>query len=128
MYPPNYDEISKRFPVRGRQTVVFTYGDTIYNPIGRQLSADVIAHESVHIEQQMNFEGGPDKWWERYLCYSDFRLEQEIEAYRAQVAFARRGYSTKDAKLIAAHCVRALSSDLYGKLVTEEQAKKLLYA
>jgi hypothetical protein len=128
MYPPNYDEIAKRFPVRGRQTVVFTYGDTIYNPLGRQLAADVIAHEEVHIKQQAEYPGGPERWWTWYLLNSEFRLEQEIEAYRVQVSFARRAYSTKDAKLIAAHCVRTLSSPMYGGIVSSEEAKKLLYA
>ena len=64
--------------------VIFTYGDTIYNPSGRDIPEYLIEHESVHTKQQGN---DPDGWWERYLRDTYFRLDQETAGYAAQFRF-----------------------------------------
>jgi hypothetical protein len=123
-YPPNYAQIAARFNVKGRQTIVFTYGTTIYNPLGRPLAFDVIAHEEVHIHQQSK--DGPEAWWKEYLDDPHFRLEQEIQAYRVQIEWAKRGYNTKDAAAIAEHCARTLAGPIYGGLLTLQDARSVL--
>lgn len=89
--PPNIKKIYARFPhVRGAP-VVFAYGDTIYNPGRDAVSDDVMAHEKVHQRQQAEHPGGVEGWWDQYLEDSDFRLDQELEAYGAQLRYYAPG-------------------------------------
>lgn len=81
-YPPNYRRIVE---VLGTdESAVYCYGDTIYNPHGRTITADVEVHEAVHSKQQGQF---PDIWCERYLTDAKFRLACEVEAYALQYQF-----------------------------------------
>ncbi len=90
--PPCYQEAQKRFGVNFyRDGVVFTYGDTIHFYKG-SLTPDIIVHEKVHIRQQTSFEGGAAAWWGKYFIDEEFRLSQELEAYRAQWAYVQRAY------------------------------------
>lgn len=120
-FPPNYDQIVAAVgPLP--PSVVFAYGDAVYSPSGAELPADLVAHEEVHLRQQAEI-GGPEVWWERYLADRDFRLEQELEAYRVQIAFhgdraARRACFRRVA--------RDLARPMYGSLVSAEQARRLL--
>lgn len=43
---------------------VWTYGDTIYNPGGRPIPPDVVAHEAVHAKQQREYveDVGVNEW------------------------------------------------------------------
>ena len=131
--PPNYDEILLYLPVNDRS--VFCYGDTIYNPSGKDLLEDLIVHEEVHSRQQGEY---PDVWWYRYLTEPQFRLEQEIEAYGEQYAFAKRhiekaarevppGHElaagkTKLLKFALENMSEALSGPEYGSLITQAEA------
>lgn len=84
-YPPIYEKARKVFDIDGRN-VIFAYGDAIYNPRGVIITPDLEVHEGVHLKQQAAI-GGPEIWWDRYLSDPKFRLEQEVEAYRAQYAY-----------------------------------------
>ena len=83
--PPIYERAKDFFGVDWDKGVIFTYGDTIHCKF--QITPDLVEHEKVHIEQQKEL--GPEKWWDRYLSYEDFRYHQEIEAYRAQYKFCK---------------------------------------
>jgi hypothetical protein len=84
-FPPNYDLIRVAFPGLPPHTR-FCYGDTIYNPSGEPIPADIEYHESIHSKRQGSM---PDLWWNRYLTEPSFRLEEELLAYRAQYQYAR---------------------------------------
>src|SRR3954452_1929234 len=84
-WPPNIELIRKHFPI-GPHTI-FTYGDCIYNPRNTELDQHIIRHEAVHCEQQAEY--GAAAWWDRYIADPAFRLEQELEAYRAQWQFIK---------------------------------------
>ncbi len=116
-YPPNIDLIKANFNIVGKD-IVFAYGDTIYSPAGLSLSQDLIVHEMKHIEQQ---KGEPDDWWDLYISNSDFRLEQEVEAYKAQL----QSYKGDRYKL-AWKLAKDLSSETYGNLVSIEEALNLI--
>src|SRR5258708_14781803 len=75
-FPPNYDQISKTFKLH--KNVVFTYGQTLYNPDRIPIPDPLKIHEGTHTIQQGK---DPALWWERYLIDSEFRLKQEAEAY-----------------------------------------------
>ena len=80
--PPCWDNVCAAVGVRPVHAV-FTYGDAIYNPSGRAISPDVIAHEKVHMEQQRAV-GGPDLWWGKWLRDTAFRVDQEAKGYAEQ--------------------------------------------
>ena len=73
-YPPNIEAIRAEFELNPR--VVFTYGETIYNPGGGKITDDLMVHEETHAKQQGD---DPGAWWDRYLVDVDFRLNQEVE-------------------------------------------------
>jgi len=131
-FPPNYSEVSAAFDIKGRHGIIFTYGDTIFNPSGVAVTPDLFAHERVHQRQQTAFEESPYPcgargWWRKYIEDADFRLSQEVEAYRAQWAYARdNGYGRKARRDLLAHITKALSGPMYGRIVTATQAKELI--
>lgn len=71
------------FDIDDKRTV-YTYGNIIYNPAGVFLDEEIQNHESVHVRQQEQTEGGPDAWWERYFTDAAFRFAQEAQAYARQ--------------------------------------------
>ena len=75
-FPPNYDEIVKHFPVKGKESVVFTYGDTMYLPYGGTPSPDLIKHEMTHTHQQKKIVGGAEAWWKKYMEDAEFRSDR----------------------------------------------------
>lgn len=121
--PPVYGAIVRAIG-KPPATVVYAYGDVIYAPglpAGDTLPAELLVHEGVHQRQQRDA-GGPDAWWSRYLTDPRFRFEQELEAYRAQVAF-HTGRQARRA------CVRRVSRDLasyYGLPISSTEARHLL--
>ena len=121
-FPPNIDEIRARFnPPPG---TVFAYGDTIYSPARVDLPADLVAHEKVHFTQQAAA-GGPEAWWRRYIDDPEFRLDQELEAYRVQYGTLADLPRPERRRRLAAICGQ-LASSMYGSIVTKEQARRLI--
>ena len=115
---PHFEEACRNFPIS--DGVCFTYGDTYYtnhNP----LPADYLVHEQCHTKQQAEI--GADEWWRRFFADPKFRLEQELECYRKQLA------SIKDRNFRFARKLKIvddLSSPLYGGCATKEELMVLL--
>ncbi len=126
--PPNYDALVAHFPAISSMKPIFCYGDTIFNPFDRTITDDLIVHETIHSYQQASPALlGPDNWYQRYFSDPAFRLEQEVEAYRAQYDFLRsivkdRNTLARDLYALAA----SLASPLYGNLVTPSEARELI--
>jgi hypothetical protein len=131
--PPNTEAIRARFPNLGPGTV-FAYGNVIYVPggaprvgrlhvpAGAELPHHLVVHEEVHFDQQ-DAKGGPESWWNHYLLDDAFRLEQEVEAYRAQLAAVP---DRAERRRVTAKVVKDLAGPMYGRIVTKEQARALL--
>ncbi len=118
-YPPNYRQIVDA--LGDQPEALFCYGDTIYNPRGGDVPPDIEKHEEVHMKQQGS---NPDLWYHRYLSSPEFRLEQELEAYGTQYAFAKA--ALKGGKLLEwalENMAKALSGGAYGGLLTFAEAK-----
>jgi hypothetical protein len=118
-YPPNIEYIKQALPIN--ETVVFAYGDTIYNPHDLEILPDIEAHEEVHQKQQGI---DPQGWWLRYLTDPQFRLDQEIEAFGVQFAYVRA--RIKDKNLLYRYLFGIainLSSSIYGNLISHAQAE-----
>jgi len=122
-FPPIYDLVTKSFGSMDKY-IVYTYGDTIYSPHGIVPSDNVIVHETVHSRQQ---DKDPQSWWERYVEDKTFRLEQELEAYRAQYQFYKTTNKDRNDRArfrmkIAGH----LSGSMYGSMITLKKAMSLI--
>lgn len=90
-----------------------------------QLDAPLIEHETTHSRQQTQMGAGP--WWSRWLDSPEFRLEQEVEAYRAQYRFAcGLGASRQVRRRLLRQLAKDLSGPMYGHIVTLAGALELL--
>ena len=123
-FPPNYEAICARFNIRGRRDVVFTYGDTLYAPNGGNIPGDLMAHEETHSYQQQEY--GVEEWWERYLDDSEFRLNQELEAYRVQYQWCLQHMGRQERRAALKFYADSLSGPIYGRLISFDRAKELI--
>ena len=105
-------------------TVIFSYGDTIYNPGRRDIPDELIEHESTHMRQQGN---NPDAWWDRYIKEPYFRLNQEIEAYTAQYDFICQKVKDRNQRLrILLQLVNVVAGPTYGNMISCLDAHNLI--
>ena len=120
-YPPNYKKIKERFTLP--DDVIFTYGDTIYNPTDGMIDKPLLEHEKVHNKQQgYNIEG----WWYKYLTDNEFRLDQEIEAYQRQYRVAKEIVSRDQLFTLLQNIAKNLSGDMYGNLISYDKAMQII--
>lgn len=119
-YPPNIDRIREMFPLSGNE--IFAYGDVVYVPSGMPLTPELEEHEQTHINQQ---NGQPDVWWEKYFTDPQFRLDQELEAHRAEYKkfCSLNKDKNQQAKFLNLIALR-LASPMYGSIITSKQAIK----
>ncbi len=116
--PPIYENACAAFRLNPK-SVVFTYGDTIYNPNDLPLGEDIIAHEMVHVEQQGGNDKGAQVWWSKFLQDPEFRLSQELEAYAKQYNFICK-HMTQNKQVrfnLLKRYAEILSGPLYGNCV-----------
>jgi hypothetical protein len=127
-YPPNIKEIRKAFDIEGK-AVVFAYGDTLYNPKKAEISFDLLAHEQVHSKQHSEYQGGASAWWSEYIANKQFRLSQEVEAYRKQwQVFCSKKTDRSDRRRFIKRIAGDLSSRIYGNVVSYDEAVDLIKA
>ena len=114
---PLLEDYKKVFEITNK--TIFAYDNKIY--CDYPLTPDLVVHEYKHWEQQNEI--GLDRWVEMYLTNNNFRLTMEIEAYRAQLLSIKDREVRNKVRLISA---RQLSSELYGNIITKEDAFILL--
>lgn len=126
--PPNIADIEKVFPgvtARSFKGIFFAYGNVIYNPSGKVIPPELLAHEMVHSIQTENA-CGPERWWLAYLEDKNFRKSVEIEAHRVEYEYVQlhsnRAFRHRAVKLIPAR----LAGPLYGNLMTTATARRLI--
>lgn len=120
--PPNYTEILAVFPSAANHGVIFTYGDTIFNPSGGSISPELFAHEGLHSGRQGS---DVDRWWAKYLVDTEFRLEEELLGHRAEYrAFIARHKDREQVNQYLQAVAQRLSSPLYGNIITMNKARK----
>lgn len=122
-YPPNIEEIQKIFGRKAIAHAIFTYAPHVYYPDGGELPEHLVAHEQTHLSQQGD---KPAEWWERYLVDQQFRLEQEVEAYREQYQNALETLPRKVRRQLLQQISRDLSGPLYGYIIKFDQAKEAI--
>lgn len=84
--PPIYDEVRAKFNIKHDfpAGLVFAYYPYIHVYNGR-LDPALEAHECTHLQRQENT--GPIWWWDKYINDPDFRLKEELMAYRVQYQY-----------------------------------------
>jgi len=120
-YPPNIEKIREVFTLHSG--IIFTYGDTIFNPDKGLIDEALLAHESTHSRQQGK---DPEAWWNRYLTDTKFRTEQELEAYRNQYKYAVEHYTRQMRKQLLKTISKDLASAMYGNIMTREEAREAI--
>lgn len=126
-YPPNIDAIDAVFHIRKVKGVIFTFGDTIYNPDGGDVSPELRAHEGVHFSRQTNEIAKIEAWWQRYLVDPEFRYNEEAPAHRAEYkayCALHRDYNQR-ARFLH-HVADRLAGPLYGGLVKPSEARRFI--
>ncbi len=115
---PLMKEYKKHFPAINENTI-FAYDEHIY--CNGDLPECLIVHELTHLRQQKEL--GLEVWVDKYLGDSKFRLDVEIEAYRAQVGSI---HNKSKKRFWKDRCAKDLSSELYNNLVSFDEALKLI--
>ncbi len=126
--PPIWDEANKLFRLKELGLgVIFTYGDTIYNPFNIPVTRDLVAHEEKHAEQQQHDETCAGLWWKRYVEDPAFRIEQEAQAYRAQFKCICKTVKDRNNRARNLHMLASqLSGPIYGNSVTHTAALQMI--
>lgn len=124
-FPPNFKEIVKRFPSARGNGIIYTYGDTIYNPSRIVIPPSIIAHEEIHSKRQGTNPKVIEEWWGQYLRNVNFRFKEELLAHKEEFRWFINS-SLKEKKTALNYIARRLSSPLYGKMTDFGKAKELL--
>ncbi len=119
--PDIYEKCKRVFGVDWDRGVIITYGDTVYCKV--PISDALIVHEQTHIDQQKAY--GVEAWWDRYFVDVEFRLSQEVEAYRNQVKYMREHCPRAERRRLLALIYKDMAR-MYGGMCTEEEAERLL--
>lgn len=124
-HPPMFDAINAEFRVVGKP-ILFAWGDTLYNPAGIVISQPLLEHEAFHGWRQLDM--GVENWWEMYLVNPAFRLEEEILAHAVEYrsVLAAKGNNRKARRGALIQIAKKLSAPLYGRLITEKAARRVL--
>jgi len=123
-YPPNYKDICKAFDIKDREGIIFTYGDTVYYPQGGELAQHLKVHEATHVQQQKAM--GAKEWWDKYLVDPEFRLQQELQAYRAQYGIIKKIRNWREQEWLISAISADLASEMYGNVITKAEARALI--
>jgi len=109
------------------ETVIFTYGNTIYVPSGRPLPDHLVEHEQQHIFQQAEYQGGKDAWWDRYLEDQLFRITVETKAYGRQYAFICAKVKDRNMRFQFLNKLATdLSGPMYGNVIGHVAAMNMI--
>lgn|SRR3990167_222726 len=121
---PNFQVLQDKFGV-GDETII-AYGNKIFVK-GKSLTGDLLVHELVHCERQRFDEISAKQWYDKYLEDDNFRLQEEVIAYRQQYLYCCKVFKdrNKRAKILWA-MAEELSSARYGKIINYSEAIHLI--
>jgi len=128
--PPIIERAREAFGIKWEEkNVVMVYGDTIHQSFDYPMDDDLLIHELVHVRQHAEYPGGASAWWDRYLIDAEFRLSQELEAYRIQWQWVLKNEKNRQTRfLILRHCASDLSGSMYGNLMGFTEAMQRIKA
>lgn len=114
--PPIYARAKELWGVDFEKgNVVFTYGNMCHTSTG-SIPLWLIPHEEQHTVQQRE---DPQAWWDRYFVDPQFRLEQEMEAYRVQYQWIEKNIPGRQQKFTyLKKFAQDLSGPMYGSIIS----------
>ena len=115
---PLIDRYKKVFDVN--QYTIFAYDKVIY--CDYELPEHLQIHERRHLIRQQKI--GVDEWVEKYLTDTQFRLNEELIAYKEQLQSVKNRSARHRLRI---QCANDLASPLYGNIVTLQEAMDLLH-
>jgi hypothetical protein len=119
--PPVYPLLKEKFGIDWDNGIIITYGKTIH--CKQPIPPEKMVHELVHVKQQTN----PEEWWNRYLLDKDFRLSQELEAYKKEAQFIKDNIKDRNGRYMYIHqMAKDLSSHIYGNVISFNDAMREL--
>jgi len=122
--PLVFHKLKEKFGVEWGSIIIAHYPD-IYCAV--DIPEQKYVHEKVHLDRQKLM--GVGEWWGRYLSDDAFRLNEEVLAYRAEVEWIKKNVATRNERRYLLNKIYTdLSSYVYGHIVSEDEAKKLLTA
>lgn len=123
--PAIYKRLKEQFGVKWGDGIIITYFPNIYWVDGETLSDEKRAHEQTHLRQQEKM--GVELWWDKYCVDSNFRLSQEIEAYKNEIEYLRRIVPDRNKRFkMINQIAKDLSSSIYGNICSYQEAMILL--
>lgn len=126
--PPVWDDVCSAFGIKPR--AYFTYGTTIYVVDLPEPPKDIIEHEKVHMQQQLEMlpeadrnadshEVGAALWWGKFLRDPEFRIEQEAKAYARQYQVVCNHTPNRSVRFNALkNMAISLSGPLYNRVIS----------
>lgn len=122
--PPNIEAIYAAFPDAKGGSILYAWGQTIYNPKGVHIPTHLLAHEAVHGMRQVAKEG-IEGWWAKYIADPEFRYVEELAAHKVEFAVMAEQIRDRNARAkVLHHVAMKLASPLYGKMRSTAQAVK----
>lgn len=106
-------EYAKEFPITDK--TIFALNEVIFT--NYPLTPDLLIHEIRHLEQQQKV--GLAEWVYDFLHNPEKRLEYELDAYQTQLRSIKDKNHRNKVRIESA---RNLSSDLYGNIITYQEA------
>lgn len=125
-YPPIYDQIQTVFDLHPSDSIIFSWGDRIYNPMDWDIPPELLAHELVHGQRQGTSEAQIVDWWMKYMNRPTFRLNEETYAHRAEYQWLMANGNRHDRRSALKITASRLSGSLYGSMITASIAKDVL--
>lgn len=121
--PAIYPSLQEKFGADWDEGLIIAYSDRIHSK--RIPDPQKWIHESVHLDRQS--EMGNDAWWRLYMESDQFRLEEELLAYKAEADFIKKNIKDREARFhIIMEIAKGFSSSLYGNIISTEEAYKIL--
>lgn len=92
-----------------RRGIFVTYGNTIHTM--SEVSEATLAHECVHMQQQMEYADGLEAYVKRYVSDPQFQYDQEVTAYQAEYRFLLE----KKGEILASDEAERMADDLFDR-------------
>jgi hypothetical protein len=120
-FPPNYDRLVSVFPIGN--TVIFAWGEIIFNPNRIDIPPSLIAHEEAHGARQLKDVTG---WWDQYIEDINFRLSEEVVAHAAEYAYLLEHGNRRERRAAMKIVSEKLAAPLYGQMISRREAESII--
>lgn len=120
--PPIFDRLQQQFGVSW-DNVIIAYDGKVHS--SKDIQPQKLIHEMVHLKRQKEI--GNDAWWSLYFDSEEFRRDEEILAYVAEANFLKKHIKNREHRFKMINEIAAsLSGETYGKIMTKNEALRLL--